>query len=413
MEFTKKYTKTGRKGQRLAVFVVIIIAFSLLLLLSYSYFQAFSQNNHPLLTADTQSYILVDTSFFKENSDVLSYILSYFAESDSAQVKQNLEKLALWNPKYLGYVRDKNEQSTWFAQNPQKNLPDGANEWQRKLIGNNEYVWKNKDFGETRERPSLNDFIVKRSFNNIITNNSTAIKYGTYLGKISSQYDLIRLLLTSDDRVLNMPDASITHKRGTFYLKSEGLGDKLIEQMRKLAGFEGYFIDLVMESPSEIIVYKGDFPDIMQNLYESESEWEINVTVNIDRADLIINAILLDLKEEFPLIEERVLPDDKVIMEVKQDVQQFITLGKSVNLANEQTGEFTFAGGKIFYQYKEGKLHVLKGEGEYYETVDNPCFFQENQAFGYVKNQAHHEGLWKSLFFGLNKERIDICIEGK
>ena len=121
----------------------------------------------------------------------------------------------------------------------------------------------------------------------------------------------------------------------------------------------------------------------------------------------LMTRVLQEISRRFPQVEERKLPDDSVIFELKQKTEPFLTEEDD----SELKGLITYPFGQLTYGFFDNKLRLNKTSKDYIEVVENSCSIPEYLALGFVKAEDEEDALWKNLNFGYKEGYLVFCLQ--
>lgn len=161
--------------------------------------------------------------------------------------------------------------------------------------------------------------------------------------------------------------------------------------------------------PFRLSVFEGDLLAAADPFAPGVS-WQLALDTNAQAANVWLQTVLQTLMVQFPLAEQRVLPDKSIVYELKRKADFFVPPGMSVDLQSQSEGVFTFPHDQIAYRYDGTSLIASKGSVSDGARSLPSCQLQSAQAEFGLSSQVVGTTMWKTIYFGLDKEKMAACI---
>lgn len=160
--------------------------------------------------------------------------------------------------------------------------------------------------------------------------------------------------------------------------------------------------------PVEFRLQSGQWSDLVDP-FTTQAVWHMRAKIPSKQAQTWLQSILDTLMLTFPLAEQRVLPDRGVVYELKRKADFFLPANTTLDVETYPSGSFTYPRGQITYSYTDGVLMAQNGIDE--NTQFQPaCQILDPLVSFSSSGQAMGIAMWRSLFLGLDKKKITLCL---
>ena len=412
--------KLRKKG--LFLWGVLSVLILLVVLPASVQFWVTTNGAFPLLSDGIDEYVEFRISEDSiELAQPLALLLSETFALDDEHIFISLISMMATKPSSVGLLK-KDNKVFGFARNPTESVDQNLSEEfdlklsKHEISGQEFIIISEHEWPEDKITRSLE---TRRNIFRLIllSNNATGVllKDSIY-GQFRGDLDRVVLELSPHRGLISTGLYEGTQPGGSLYIEnSQSFPDILWPSFfpEREEGLIG-FADHIFKYPGKINLVSGRPDQFFINPYQLELGWEISLDIDRAGAAYLMNVVLDDLTRLYPESVERVLPDDTIVFELMQSKENFIE-GGEIDFEKNSAGDLTYLRGQLIYSYsEENGLSISKRLDEMDKpTVDNSCLFDDFLMAGNFKYHDESDLLWKRLFFGLDQQRMILCIDKK
>ncbi|MBI4121874.1 MAG: hypothetical protein HY461_00930 [Parcubacteria group bacterium] len=161
-----------------------------------------------------------------------------------------------------------------------------------------------------------------------------------------------------------------------------------------------------------VVVRAGTFAQWSANPFADTLVWESETLADTATATTIMQGVLKELMDRYPMALERVLPDKTKVYELKQGAEFFLPSGQTIDLAAHPQGVMTFPHDQIRYNFDGKNLYVQKGEvaSNQPQTIPISCGLADPSLELSLNADFVGTSRWERLYFSLNQRNGIVCI---